>query len=419
MVGLCDCNNFFASCERVFRPDLNGRPVVVLSNNDGCIIARSNEAKALGIKMGTPLFEARDVIEKNGVAVFSSNYQLYGDMSNRVMSILKETVPAIEVYSIDEAFLNLEGLPLEELQQKGRDLSARIKKDTGIPVSIGMAPTKTLAKIASKLCKQYPKLQGCCLMYRPQDIEKVLRRFPVGDVWGIGRKYRKKLELMGIHTAWDFCSMPRSEVSRMMSVTGVKTWLELRGEPCIEFAEVPQDRQTICVSRSFAHDMTDLSQLDAAVATFTAKVAEKLRAQSMKAYFLHVFILTNRHRDEKPQDYSMRTTGFEVATNSTIEMTEAAAAALKAIYKKGFGYKRAGVMVTDLVDSDKVQGVFFDTVDHSKQDRLMKVIDNINSVNGKSTVRIASNGEMDQFSTRAHVSKRYTTRWDELMEVVV
>ena len=225
MYALADCNNFFVSCERVFRPELNGKPVVVLSNNDGCIIARSNEAKALGIKMGTPLFEARDVIEKNGVAVFSSNYQLYGDMSNRVMSILKETVPAIEVYSIDEAFLNLEGLPLEELQQKGRDLSARIRKDTGIPVSIGMAPTKTLAKIASKLCKQYPKLQGCCLMYRPQDVEKVLRKFPVGDVWGIGRKYRKKLELMGIHTAWDFCSMPRSEVSRMMSVTGVKTWL--------------------------------------------------------------------------------------------------------------------------------------------------------------------------------------------------
>ncbi|MBO4764903.1 MAG: Y-family DNA polymerase, partial [Bacteroidales bacterium] len=345
--------------------------------------------------------------------------QLYGDMSNRVISILKETVPAIEVYSIDEAFLNLEGLPLEGLQQKGRDLSARIKKDTGIPVSIGMAPTKTLAKIASKLCKQYPKLQGCCLMYRPQDIEKVLRKFPVGDVWGIGRKYRKKLELMGVHTAWDFSSLPRSEVSRMMSVTGVKTWLELHGEPCIEFAEVPQDRQTICVSRSFAHDMTDLAQLDAAVATFTAKVAEKLRAQSMKAYFLHVFILTNRHRDEKPQDYSIRTTGFEVATNSTIEMTDAAAAALRAIYKKGFGYKRAGVMVTDLVDSDKVQGVFFDTVDHEKQDRLMKVIDSINSVNGRSTVRIASNGEMDQFSTRAHVSKRYTTRWDELMEVVV
>ena len=419
MVGLCDCNNFFASCERVFRPDLNGRPVVVLSNNDGCIIARSNEAKALGIKMGTPLFQARDVIEKNGVAVFSSNYQLYGDMSNRVISILKESVPAIEVYSIDEAFLNLEGLPLEGLQQKGRDLSARIKKDTGIPVSIGIAPTKTLAKIASKLCKQYPKLQGCCLMYRPQDVEKVLRKFPVGDVWGIGRKYRKKLELMGIHTAWDFSAMPRSEVSRLMSVTGVKTWLELRGEPCIEFADVPQDRQTICVSRSFAPDMTDLSQLDAAVATFTAKVAEKLRAQQMKAYVLHVFILTNRHRDEKPQDYSIRTTGFEVATNSTIELTEAAATALRSIFKKGFGYKRAGVMVTDLVASNRVQGVFFDNVDHEKHDRLMKVIDSINSVNGKSTVRIASNGDMDQFSTRSHVSKRFTTRWDELMEVVV
>jgi len=419
MVGLCDCNNFFASCERVFRPDLEGRPVVVLSNNDGCIIARSNEAKALGIKMGTPLFQAREVIEKNGVSVFSSNYQLYGDMSNRVVTILKETVPSIEVYSIDEAFLNLDGLPLEGLQQKGRELSARIRKHTGIPVSIGMAPTKTLAKIASKLCKQYPKLRGCCLMYRPEDVEKVLRKFPVGDVWGIGRKYRRKLELLGVHTAWDFCSMPRSEVSRMMSVTGVKTWLELQGEPCIGFDEIPQERQTICVSRSFARDMYDPGELDAAVATFTGKVAEKLRAQRMKASVMHVFILTNRHRDELPQDYSIRTTGFEVATNSTIEMTEAASVALKAIYKKGFGYKRAGVMVTDLVESDKVQGVFFDSIDHEKQDRLMKVIDNINNLNGKSTVRIASNGEMDQFSTRAHVSKRCTTRWDELMEVVV
>ncbi len=419
MVGLCDCNNFFASCERVFRPDLDGKPVVVLSNNDGCIIARSNEAKALGIKMGTPLFQARDVIEKNGVAVFSSNYQLYGDMSNRVISILKEAVPSIEVYSIDEAFLNLEGLPLDGLQQKGRDLSARIRRGTGIPVSIGIAPTKTLAKIASKLCKQYPKLKGCCLMHRPQDIEKVLRKFPVGDVWGIGRKYRRRLEQLGVSTAWDFCSLPRAEVSRMMSVTGVKTWLELHGEPCIGFDDVPQERQTLCVSRSFAHDVYDLSQLDAAIATFTGKVAEKLRRQHLKASVLHVFILTNRHRDEHPQDYSIRTTGFEVATNSTIEMSEAAAAALKVIYKKGFGYKRAGVMVTDLVDSDKVQGVFFDTIDHEKQDRLMKVIDSINAVNGNSTVRIASNGEMDQFSTRTRVSKRYTTRWDELMEVVV
>ncbi|MBO7487231.1 MAG: DUF4113 domain-containing protein, partial [Bacteroidales bacterium] len=256
-------------------------------------------------------------------------------------------------------------------------------------------------------------------MYRPQDIEKVLRKFPVGDVWGVGRKYRRKLESLGVETAWDFASLPRSEVSRMMSITGVKTWLELHGEPCIRFDDVPRDRQSICVSRSFAHDMTDLSQLDAAVATFTTKVAEKLRSQQMKAYVLHVFILTNRHRDEKPQDYSIRTTGFEVATNSTLELTEAASKALKVIFKKGFGYKKAGVMVTDLVDSDKVQGVFFDTVDHEKQDRLMKVIDSINLSNGRSTVRVASNGEMDQYSTRAHVSRRFTTRWDELMEVVV
>lgn len=417
MIGLCDCNNFFASCERVFRPDLNGRPVVVLSNNDGCIVARSNEAKALGIKMGTPLFQARDVIEKNNVAVFSSNYQLYGDMSNRVMSVLRSAVPQIEVYSIDEAFLDVREIPLEKLQQTARDLSARVWREVGIPVSIGIAPTKTLAKIASKLCKKYPALKGGCLMYKKADVEKVLGRFPVEDVWGIGRRSVKKLAAMGVRTALDFYNLTPAAVYNKFTVTGLRTWKELHGEPCINFEDTQADRQTVCVSRSFAKEMRELDELDAAVATFTAKVAEKLRRDNLCASQMSVFILTNRFREDEPQNYQIHTTLFDVATDDTLEMSQAASEALKKIFRKGYGYKKAGVMVTEIVPSGHVQGSLLDTVDRTKRGALMDIIDSINKTAGGNTVRLASQGTIDQFSTRTMTSRRFTTSWDEIMEV--
>ena len=417
MIGLCDCNNFFASCERVFRPDLNGRPVVVLSNNDGCIVARSNEAKALGIKMGTPLFQARDVIEKNNVAVFSSNYQLYGDMSNRVMSVLRSAVPQIEVYSIDEAFLDVREIPLEKLQQTARDISARVWREVGIPVSIGIAPTKTLAKIASKLCKKYPALKGGCLMYKKADVEKVLGRFPVEDVWGIGRRSVKKLAAMGVRTALDFYNLTPAAVYNKFTVTGLRTWKELHGEPCINFEDTQADRQTVCVSRSFAKEMRELDELDAAVATFTAKVAEKLRRDNLCASQMSVFILTNRFREDEPQNYQIHTTLFDVATDDTLEMSQAASEALKKIFRKGYGYKKAGVMVTEIVPSGHVQGSLLDTVDRTKRGALMDIIDSINKTAGGNTVRLASQGTIDQFSTRTMTSRRFTTSWDEIMEV--
>ncbi len=417
MIGLCDCNNFFASCERVFRPDLNGRPVVVLSNNDGCIVARSNEAKALGIKMGTPLFQARDVIEKNNVAVFSSNYQLYGDMSNRVMRVLRSAVPQIEVYSIDEAFLDVREIPLEKLQQTARDLSARVWREVGIPVSIGIAPTKTLAKIASKLCKKYPALKGGCLMYRKADVEKVLGKFPVEDVWGIGRRSVKKLTAMGVRTALDFYNLTPAAVYNKFTVTGLRTWKELHGEPCINFEDTQTDRQTVCVSRSFAKEMRDLDELDAAVATFTAKVAEKLRRDNLCAAQMSVFILTNRFREDEPQNYQIHTTLFDVATDDTLEMSQAASDALRKIFRKGYGYKKAGVMVTEIVPSGHVQGSLLDTVDRTKRGALMDIIDSINKSAGGNTVRLASQGTIDQFSTRTMTSRRYTTSWDEIMEI--
>ena len=417
MLGLCDCNNFFVSCERVFRPDLEGRPVVVLSNNDGCIIARSNEAKALGIKMGTPLFQIRDLIRRENITVFSSNYQLYGDMSQRVMNILRQSAPGIEVYSIDEAFLNLDQMPLEKLQPFARALSARIRREVGIPVSIGVSPTKTLAKIASKLCKSYPALKGGCLMYRKQDVEKVLSKFPVGDVWGIGRRICARLNAMGITTALDFYNLPAMAVDSQFTVTGLRTWKELHGEPCIGFEDVQQDRQTVSISRSFAKEMTTLEELDAAISTFTGKVAEKLRKDGLCAEQLGVFILTNRFREDLPQNYQIKTTLFEVATDDTLELSERAAASLRQIFRPGFAYKRAGVIATRLVPKKGVQASFLDTIDRDRRSLLMDIIDNINKVSGNYTVRLASQGAMDQFSTRAMVSRRFTTSWDEILEV--
>ena len=237
MFALADCNNFFASCERVFRPDLQGKPVIVLSNNDGCAVARSNEAKALGIKMGDPFFKIRHIVERNNVAVFSGNMALYGDMSQRVRWVLEEFAPAIEVYSIDEAFLDLRGVSGIDFDAYAKRISSECWKQTSIPVSVGIAPTKTLAKIASKLCKQYPKLRGGCYMHRPQDIEKVLRKFPIGDVWGIGRKSTAKLLEMSVKTAWDYTLLPEVAVRKLFGLTGLRTWLELRGEPCIEFED--------------------------------------------------------------------------------------------------------------------------------------------------------------------------------------
>ena len=285
MYGLCDCNNFYASCERVFDPSLEGRPVVVLSNNDGCVIARSNEAKRLGIKMGQPYYQLRELIGREAVAVFSANFALYGDMSRRVMSLLRKSVLAIEVYSIDEAFLDLTSVDESRLDELGHGLARTIRRHTGIPVSIGIAPTKTLAKIASKLCKQYPKLNGCCYMHRPEDIEKVLRRFPIDDVWGIGRRWAQLLEKNGVKTAWDFTQLPQAWVRQRMHVVGLRMWSELRGEPCIGFEEFPADKKQIATTRTFDRDIDDYEELHHRIAQYVASCAEKLRGdQRLPAY---------------------------------------------------------------------------------------------------------------------------------------
>lgn len=419
MYGLCDCNNFFASCERVFRPELNGRPVVVLSNNDGCVIARSNEAKALGIGMGHPFYQIRELAERHDVAVFSSNFILYGDMSRRVIATLRRMVPAAEVYSIDEAFLDLRGIPLGELDELGHRISRTVRRDTGIPVSIGIAPTKTLAKIASKLCKQYPRLNGACLMHRPEDIEKVLRRFPIGDVWGVGRRHRRMLQAAGVHTAWDFTQRNAAWVRARMSITGLRTWRELQGEACIDFESAPQARQQISVSRSFARELTDLEELHTGVATFAAMCAEKLRRERALCAELTVYIFTNRHREDLPQYFESETVRPAVPTDDTLELVPLAAAALRRIFRAGYGYKKAGVIFSELVPKDGTQRDLFDTVDREKHARLMKAVDAANRHFGRNKVVVASQGFEPLKMNRNHLSRNYTTEWDDILTVKV
>lgn len=417
MFALADCNNFFVSCERVFDPSLEGRPVIVLSNNDGCAIARSNEAKALGIRMGAPYFKIRDIVERHRVAVFSGNMALYGDMSRRVHDTLREMIPSVEVYSVDEAFLDLRGLDPASFDTLGHDISRRVRRNTGIPISVGIAPTKTLAKVAAGLCKQYPKLRGACYMHRPEDTAKVLSRYPIEKVWGIGRRYSRRLAACGVATAADFVALPPERVMKDMGITGVRTWRELRGEACIEFEHAIRAKQSICTSRSFAHDIYDLPLLTDQITKFTAMTAEKLRRQRSACGQMVVFISTNRFREDLPVEYSSRAIQFGVATDSTLEMTSAAVGALREMFREGYGYKRAGVVALDIIPRSHVQTALFDAVDRERHGRLMETLDAINERLGYDSVHMASQNTEGIAHLRDHVSGSYTTDWSQLLTV--
>lgn len=418
MYGLCDCNNFYASCERVFNPSLNARPVVVLSNNDGCVIARSNEAKQLGIKMGDPYFQLRDLIRKHDVAVFSSNFVLYGDMSRRVMNLLKKFAPA-SIYSIDESFLDFTGMDESKLDDMGHEIARTVKRHTGIPVSIGIAPTKTLAKIASKLCKQYPKLNGCCFMHREQDIEKVLRKFPIEDVWGVGRRWAKLLHGMGVTTAWDFTQLPPEWVRKRMSIVGLRMWKELRGEPCIGFEEITVSKKQIATTRSFDHDITEFEEVHQRIAQYAASCAEKLRAQHSVCGEIVVFILTNRHKENLPQYYESRLLKLSIPTDSTLELTKHAVALLGQIFRKGYAYKRAGVILSDIRSNTGTQADMFDPTNRQKHDRLMWAVDGLNASFGRhKVVTAAAGGEFFKMN-REHLSQKFTTDWGQIITVKV
>ena len=420
MFALADCNNFFASCERVFRPDLQGKPVIVLSSNDGCAIARSNEAKALGIKMGDPFFKIRHIVEKHNVAVFSGNMALYGDMSQRVRWVLEEFAPSIEVYSIDEAFLDLRGMDNIDFDQYAKRISQQCRRMTAIPVSVGIAPTKTLAKIASKLCKQYPKLNGGCYMHRPQDIEKVLRKYPIEDVWGIGRRSAPRLKAMGVHTAYDYTQLPEETIRKIFGITGVRTWKELQGTPCIEFEDGFEAKQSICVSRSFSSEIYDMQELEEQIANFASSLAEKLRKQNTFASEISVFAYTNRFKESTPQVHGNRLIHLDPPTNDQRTIVAHAVAATRELFRKGIGYKKAGAVATRITPiQNHIHSLFEDKEAMEREKRLTSVVDAVNRTFGKSTIKFAVQGSGKIKTSSENQSPHYTTLWSDIPKVTV
>ena len=423
MFGLVDCNNFYCSCERVFNPGLHTQPVVVLSNNDGCIIARSNEAKALGIEMGMPFYQAKELLEREKVAVFSSNYTLYGDMSRRVMMLLSEFTPELTQYSIDEAFIDLTGMGGgEALRDYGKRIVRTIGKGTGIPVTLGIAPTKTLAKVASKYGKRYKGYEGVCLIDTEEKRIKALQGFDIADVWGIGRRSAKKLEYYGVKTAWDFTQWSESRVRRLLTVTGTRTWKELRGENCIDISELPE-KQSICTSRSFPDNgLPELKVVEEAVANFAASCVRKLREQKSRCSQLTVFAYTNRFRNDVPSHTINRTVTLPMPTNDQLELVAAAVQALRSEWREDgrYYYKKAGVIVWGITSDTAVQTILFDPIDRDKQARLAAAIDAINRRNGFNTVKVAVQGTDKRWHLKCeHKSGQYSTNLSEIIKVKV
>ncbi len=418
MYALIDGNNFYASCERVFNPDLNKKPIVVLSNNDGIIIARSNEAKQLGVKMGTPAFKIKKLIENNNVFAFSSNYALYGDMSQRMMQIFTDFSPDIEVYSIDEAFLDFSNFNNIDYKSLGAELRKRVKKYIGIPVSIGFAPTKTLAKIANKIAKKYMTKTGVALIDTTEKIEVALKMTSIEDVWGIGRKYSVFLKSKGIKTAWDFTQLSDIFIKKHLSVVGLRTKEELLGIACIPIEQEPPTRKAIRTARTFSKIVTDYQFVEEAISDFASKTARKLRKQNSLANLLTVFIRTNKFDKNKTFYSNSFTIQITPASNSSIQLIKYAQTALKIIYKDNYDYKKAGVMVSGLTPSKHRQMNLFDDYDYEKHRNIMKAIDRLNKNTGKEIVKIASQGQSEAWRLRQeHRSNRFTTRWDELIEI--
>ncbi|MDY3268134.1 MAG: Y-family DNA polymerase [Phocaeicola sp.] len=423
LFALVDCNNFYCSCERVFNPLLRDKPVVVLSNNDGCVIARSNEVKAMGIKMGTPLYQIKDILEKNNVAIFSSNYNLYGDMSRRVMYLLSEFTPDFTQYSIDEAFLDLSGFGEgEKLIDYGKKIVRTVTKGTGIPVTMGIAPTKTLAKVASKYGKKYKGYGGVCLIDTEDKRIKALKGFDISDVWGIGRRNLEKLRYHGINTAWDLTQRSESFVRKLLSVTGVRTWKELQGESCISIEELPL-KKSICTSRSFSGEgISDINKVEEAVANFAAECVRKLKEQRSCCSEITVFAYTSRFRTDVSHKCINKTVHFNVPTNDLQEIISTATYLLRLEWGNDgttFLYKKAGVIVWNITSDAAIQTNLFDSIDRGKQARLNAAIDAINRKNGHNTVKVAVQGTNDKswHLKCEHISKQYTTNLDDVILV--
>ena len=413
MFALCDCNNFYASAERLFKPELNGLPVVVLSNNDGCVIARSEEAKLCGIKMGEPAFLVRDQIRKHNIQVFSSNYVLYGDMSERVMSNLGRWFPRIDVYSIDEAFGWLGGI--KNLHTYVPQIRQSVVSNTGIPISIGVAPTKTLAKLANKLAK---KNDGTCVLDTPERIADAVKDFPVKDLWGVGGQYYRKLEALGIETAGQLRQLPELWFKQNMTIIGQRMWNELWGRPAIFIDDMPDTRKGVSVSRSFRNYIEHPDVLSEAVSMYACRLGEKLRKEKLHCSYLQVFLYTNKHREDHPQHFPSQTLKLSVASNNTHDLVRLATQAARSLYQPGIKYRKAGVISSGLIPESELQLNIFDEHDGGKRDNISKTLDRINMAYGRGTIRMASEGYQKTWQLRhEHLSKGYTTKWSDIIKV--
>ncbi|MBC5633853.1 Y-family DNA polymerase [Parabacteroides hominis] len=418
MFALVDCNNFYASCERAFNPYWNGRPVVVLSNNDGCVIARSNEAKKIGIKMGVPAYQIRTEIEQYNIGVFSSNYTLYGDMSNRVMSMLSSYSPNVEIYSIDECFLDFSGFGLYDLKTYGEGIVQSVTKGTGIPVSMGIALTKTLAKVANKFAKKHKGYKGVCIIDTEEKRIEALKRTEISDVWGIGHRHAKRLEQYGVYSAYDFAQMPKAWVRQQMTVVGERTWKELNGEPCIDMEQIAPAKKQICTSRAFGQTIADIEGLKEAVSSFASICAGKLRKQKSCAQSLMVFIHTNNFREDLPQYFKNCVIKLPVPTNSTPEIVHYAIAALLNIYRKGYYFKKAGVILMDIVPDNAIQQNIFDVVDREKHKKLMEVVDRLNNGFSRNNLFLAVQDGRRKWKLKQELlSPCYTTKLNDIIKI--
>lgn len=416
-MALVDANNFYVSCERVFRPWLNGCPVVVLSNNDDIIISRSNEAKALGIEMATPVFEIKDLIKRHNVEMFSSNYELYGDMSRRIMTVLSHFVEEMEVYSIDEAFLNLHGYKGYDLSEYGRKIVDTVKKGTGIPASIGIGPTKTLAKLANRYAKKHPECNNAYLIDNREKLIETLKATPVSGIWGIGRQHNKFLKGYGVETAYDFTQQPEKWVRKNMTVVGERTYMELCGIPCIGAEEPEVPRKQICTSRSFGEIQTEYAPVSEAVANFAVICSQKLRKQKSCATALMVMLRTVGFYN-KTHAYSSYVIQLPTATNATTEIVRHALIALKKIFQPGNRYRKAGVIIVGMEQENAIQMNMFDTTDYSKHARLDSVLDKWNSGFNNCKIILASQGTERKWKLKCEkCSPCYTTRLKDLITV--
>lgn len=430
MYGIVDCDNCYVSCERVFRPDLNGKPVVVLSNNDGCVVARSNEAKKLGIKAGLPYFKLQEQFPDQKIAVFSSNYELYGELTARVVDIIKQEAPQYFRYSIDECFVYLDGMEHIDLKQWGENLHKRIKKSVGVPVSIGLAQTKTLAKMASHFAKKYSGYRHCSIIDTDEKRIKALKLYPIDEVWGIGRRYAAKLDSLGVKTAYDFATMSKESLNATFNnVVIYRTWAELNGIDCVP-NEAMAKKKSICTSRSFNGMIADLDSLKIHVSNYAARCAEKLRQQNTVASIVGVFLNTNYFREDLPQYWQFKEVNLPTATNSSITIVRAAKDILTEIYKKGYQYKKAGVIVMGIGATSPIQLNLFD-INAERFEKLKfldAVIDRINKVNGTETVVLAAQqyrqkneqGKADVFANAIKHDFRSpnpTTRWSDIIRL--